>query len=306
MLLAGIVLTLATMTVLAAEFLRCRTRPLPVRGWAGLAALLAAQFLMFRHVEPVATYFTPIVWTAYIFLVDAAVWSIQGRSRIADHPREFAWIAALSLPLWLIFEAYNLRLHNWTYVGLPANWPARYAGFAWSFMTITPAILLTADLVETFGWFPTIRKLKFSPATLRVIMTAGALCVVVPLILPREAGAYLFAPVWLGFVLLLEPANYRLKLPSLLRDLEEGRWSRLCALLVSGWSCGWLWEFWNYWAAARWVYIFPMFQHYKIFAMPAPGYLGFLPFALECSVMFVFINWALGKLRGRFPRPARS
>ena len=30
-----------------------------------------------------------------------------------------------------------------------------------------------------------------------------------------------------------------------------------------------------------------MFQHLKIFEMPLPGYLGFLPFALECFVMYV-------------------
>jgi hypothetical protein len=301
MLLAGIALTAATATVLLLEFLRCRARPLPGRGWAGLVALTAAEFLMFRGVQPVATYFTPIAWTAYICLADAMVWAIRGRSRMADEPREFAVTAALSLPLWLIFEAYNLRLRNWTYVGLPANWLARIFGYAWSFMTITPAILITADLVESFGWFSERpRGRKYSPQALAGLTAAGALCLAIPLAVPAQVGAYLFAMVWVGFFLLLEPANYRLGLPSLLRDLEQGRPSRLYALLISGWTCGWLWEFWNYWASARWQYIFPLFQEWKIFAMPVPGYLGFLPFALECSVMLVFTRWALGKLSGQF------
>jgi hypothetical protein len=296
MLLFGIVMAATTATVLVLEFLRCRTRPLPFRGWAGLAVLVAAEFLMFRWVQPVATYFTPIAWTAFIFLVDAMVWSIRGRSRITEEPREFALTAVLSLPLWLVFEAYNLRLRNWSYTGLPANWLARDVGYAWSFMTIMPAILLAADLVETFEWFPGgSRKFKFPPGALAPTMALGALCLTVPVLLPPEAGAYLFAFVWIGFVLLLEPANYRLRLPSLLRDLEEGRPSRFYALLASGWVCGWLWEFWNFWAAARWQYTFPMFQRWKIFAMPAPGYLGFLPFALECSVMLVFARWLLAK-----------
>jgi len=296
MLLFGIVMTVATATVLVLEFLRCRTRPLPLRGWAALAVLVAAEFSMFRWVQPVATYFTPIAWTSYIVLVDAMVCSIRGRSRITSEPREFALTAALSLPLWLIFEAYNLRLRNWTYTGLPANWLARDLGYAWSFMTITPAILVTADLVESFEWFPAGGwKHKFPPGALAGMMAAGGLCLTVPVLLPPEAGSYLFALVWLGFILLLEPANYRLRLPSLLRDLEEGRHARFYALLVSGWTCGWLWEFWNYWAAGRWQYIFPIGQRWKIFAMPAPGYLGFLPFALECSVMLVFARWALEK-----------
>jgi len=307
MLLFGIAVTAATVTVLVLEYLRCRVRPLPLRGWAGLVALVAAEFLMFRWVQPVATYFTPIAWTAYLFLADAMIWSIRGRSRLADEPREFALLAALSLPLWLIFEGYNLRLGNWAYTGLPSNWLARDFGYAWSFMTIIPAILLTADLVESFGWFTAgARKIKFSRPALAGMTATGALCLTVPLLLPPEAGAYLFGLVWVGFVLLLEPANYRLGLPSLLRDLEEGRRSRLYALLISGWTCGWLWEFWNYWAAARWQYTFPLFQRWKIFAMPAPGYLGFLPFALECSVMVVFARWMLEKLRARWTQTPRS
>lgn len=297
MLLFGIVMTAATATLLALEFMRCQTRPLPLRGWLALAVLVTAEFLMFRWVQPVATYFTPIAWTAYIVLADAMVWSMRGRSLIVHQPREFAFTALLSLPLWLIFEAYNLRLRNWTYVGLPANWLARDLGYAWSYMTITPAVLLTADLVETFGWFPeSARTLKFSPSVLAGMMAAGALCLTVPVLLPPEAGAYLFALVWIGFILLLEPANYRLRIPSLLREIEEGRPSRLCALLVAGWICGWLWEFWNFWAAARWQYVFPIGQTWKIFAMPAPGYLGFLPFAVECSVMLVFVRWMVEKV----------
>jgi len=307
MLLLGISLTAATVTLLVLEFLRCRARPLPARGWVALAALVAAEFLMFRGVEPVATYFTPIAWSAYLVLADAMVWSIRGKSRIMDEPHEFAALAALSLPLWLIFEAYNLRLRNWAYTGLPANWLARDFGFAWSFMTIIPAVLITADLVESFGWFAgEPPKWKCPRTSLGGLTAAGALCLSVPLLLPREAGAYLFALVWVGFILLLEPANYRLRLSSLLRDVEEGRHSRLYALLVSGWVCGWLWEFWNYWAAARWQYTFPMFQRWKIFAMPAPGYLGFLPFALECSVMAVFARWLVEKLRARFVRVLRA
>jgi len=41
-------------------------------------------------------------------------------------------------------------------------------------------------------------------------------------------------------------------------------------------------------------YTFPMFQNIKIFEMPVPGYLGFLPFALECFSMYVSAAWVLG------------
>jgi len=291
----GVAVTAATLAILVAEFLRRRARPLPAYGWLGLVALAGAEWLMFRGVEPVATYFTPIAWTAYILAADAAVFAVSGHSRLRDAPREFAQVALLSIPLWLIFEAYNLRLDNWTYAGLPLNWLASGVGYAWSYATITPAIFVTADLVESFGWFAQpARPVKFSATAERASTALGALLLLLPLVTPRRAAARLFALVWIGFIFLLEPINHRLRLPSLLGDFEQGRRGRLEALLASGWVCGWLWEFWNYWASAKWHYNFPMFQQWKIFEMPAPGYLGFPPFAVECFAMYVFAARLLG------------
>src|SRR5436853_3156719 len=106
----AVILMACTAAVLFTEFFRRRTRPYPAYGWFGLAFLAVAELLMFRAVEPVATFFTPIAWTAYALIADAAVFSIRGCSRLRDAPAQFARLALLSIPLWLIFEAYNLRL----------------------------------------------------------------------------------------------------------------------------------------------------------------------------------------------------
>jgi hypothetical protein len=293
----GVFITAATITVVVAEFFRQRRFPLPAHGWLGLLSLAGAEWLMFHGVEPVAMYFTPIAWTAYLLITDAAVLAITGHSRLHDAPRRFGGMALLSIPLWMLFEAYNLRLHNWIYIGLPMAWPAAIFGYAWSYATITPAILETADLIESLRWFPPARPVMLSSGAERAMMIAGALCLAVPLVLPRQTGAYLFGLVWIGFYLALDPANHRLGLPSLIGDFAQGRRGRSYSLLVSGWICGWLWEFWNYWAAAKWNYVFPIFQGWKIFEMPAPGYLGFLSFALECFVMYVTAAWLVGWLK---------
>jgi len=294
----GVAITAATVAVLVAEFLRARTRPLAAHGWLGLVALVGAEWLMFRGIEPVATYFTPIAWTAYLLIADAALYALTGRSRIRERPAALGRMALLSVPLWLIFEAYNLRLANWTYLGLPENFLLRWLGYGWSFATITPAILLTADLVAALGWFDRATRpvctIRLSATAERALIAAGAAMLLVPLVFPQHIAAYLFALVWLGFIFLLDPLNRRRGLPSLLGDLAEARRARLYSLLVSGWVCAWLWEFWNYWASAKWHYIFPLFQAVKIFEMPAPGYLGFLPFALECFVMYVTAAALLG------------
>jgi hypothetical protein len=294
----GAAITAATVAALAAEYLRARRAALPAHGWLGLAALAGVNYLGFRSAEPVATYLTPLAWTAYILLADAMVFSLRGRSRLGTAPGEFARMALLSIPLWLVFEAYNLRLQNWSYVGLPEDLAARWLGYGWSFATITPAVFVTADLIRSFGWWhrPS-RPLVIFPRAQKLWMVVGAAMLLAPLVVPRGWAGYLFAPVWLGFVFLLDPWNARRGLPSLVRDLALGRRDRLYSFLAAGWVCGWLWEFWNWCAAARWEYIFPMFQKWKIFAMPAPGYLGFPPFALECFVMYVAAAGLLGWLR---------
>jgi hypothetical protein len=295
----GLSIAAATVLVIAIEFLRRRRFPFPRYGWAGLLLLLAAEVLLFQRVWPVTIYFTPIAWTAYLLIVDAMIFAIRGRSRLHDSPTQLVWMATLSIPLWLIFEAYNLRLANWTYIGLPENTAARLLGYAWSFATITPAILLTAELVESFGRFKPSTPLRFSRTAHKAMIAFGAACLVLPLILPQRIAAYLFALVWVGFVFLLDPINHKLGLPSLLADLAAGYSGRFWSLFISGWVCGWLWEFWNYWAAAKWLYVFPIFQEWKIFEMPIPGYLGFLPFALECFVMYASASWGMKALTGR-------
>src|ERR1700686_5122539 len=143
MLKLGIIFTAATVTILVAEFFRTRRRPLPAHGWLGLIALLCAEFLMFRGVEPVATYFNPLAWTAYILLADAAVFAITGHSRLREEARGFLSRTALAVFLWVIFEAYNLHLENWTYVDLLQGPVESWFGDAWSFATVPAGIFIT-------------------------------------------------------------------------------------------------------------------------------------------------------------------
>jgi hypothetical protein len=291
----------------------------PCYGYAGAGILLAGEILMLARVEPVATYFTAIAWTGYILWADAAVFSLRGKSLLGTYPAEFAWIASCSIPLWLIFEAYNLRLENWTYVGVPQNWFAQSFGYGWAFATIWPGIFETAALLRGLG-LPQSRDRKGLSPELGagrglamagpLSILAGVLLLIVPLLLPRGIRPYLFGAVWLGFIFLLEPINYQMGLESLWRDWEQGRPSRLISLLGGGLVCGIFWEFWNFWAQARWVYTFPILRAWKVFAMPLPGYLGFPPFAVECFALFAFlvpmINSVLAKLgaKMRFRREA--
>ena len=120
-------------------------------------------------------------------------------------------------------------------------------------------------------------------------MTLGTAMLAVPFAATPEVARYLAAPVWLGFIFLLDPINRRLGAEPLSRE-------RMINLAASGVLCGVLWELWNYWARAKWHYSVPIMEHVKIFEMPLPGYLGFPAFALECFTMYVFVRAAVRPL----------
>jgi len=266
--------------------------------WAllGLAVMILSETATLAGIEPFASWNTPIAWTGFIIFADASVWRARGRSWIRSAPREFAFLALVSIPLWLVFEFYNGFIDNWYYVGLPENTLLRYFGYAWSFATIWPAIFEGAELVAVWRGlpspaasptppaFPARPALPTPPVLAALSIIAGAAMLAWPLIWPSP---YLAAPVWLGFILLLEPINVRLGGESLYVDFRQGDGSRLTNLIASGLLCGVLWEFWNYWSRAKWHYTVPIMEQVKIFEMPLPGYLGFPAFALECFTMYV-------------------
>ncbi len=267
----------------------------PVFGWIGLAIILFAEALLIADVTFVRIFFTPIVWTGYILFVDGLLHRYTGRSYLIYRWPSFLWMLPSSLFCWLIFEAYNLHLKNWQYINLPDNMAVRLFGYVWSFSTIFPAVLITSDLIyhsKLFDRFQ-IRRFEISQRTLMFWIFVGALFLVIPIALPTIYARYLFALVWVGFIFLLDPINAFLQEHSLFIDLRAGKIDRLLSLFLSGAICGFFWEFWNYWALTKWVYILPFLQHPKIFEMPAIGFLGFLPFAAECYVMWTFIRYAM-------------
>jgi hypothetical protein len=121
-------------------------------------------------------------------------------------------------------------------------------------------------------------------------MAAGLAMLALPFLTSPTVARYLAAPVWLGFIFLLDPVNARLGAESLSADWRANRYDRLVNLALSGLLCGVLWELWNYWSRAKWQYTVPIMEHLKIFEMPVPGYLGFPAFGLECFTMYVFVR----------------
>ena len=283
---------------------------------AGLLIMVVSEAATLAHIEPFWSWNTPIAWTGFIVFADSIVFWARGTSWIRSAPREFLWLALASIPLWLVFEFYNRFIENWHYVGLPENPFLRYFGYAWAFATIWPAIFEGAELIGVWRGAPHARQgMTVSPGShafwtadnplvdARVSIGIGAAMLLLPIAWP---SVYLAAPVFLGFIFLLDPINLRLGGESLARDFHDGRFDRLKNLLLSGFLCGILWEFWNYWARSKWHYTVPILEHMKIFEMPVLGYFGFPAFALECFTMYVFTRIVAERLARFFRLSTRS
>ena len=282
--------------------------PFPVHGWLGGAVILSVELLLFGGSELVGRWFTPIVWTGYVLLMDAVVARLTGRSYLTTDRIEGALVMLASVGGWWLFEWYNApRFWRggadqvglwWRYHDVEPNLFLRRVGYDWAFATIFPALFLTAAALRaTLFHNARVRPWHPSPGVLNLAVAAGAVSVALPFLL---VSAWLVPLVCTGWVLLLEPLNFRRGHPSWLTDLTRGDASRVLALLGSGLACGVLWEFWNYWALTKWTYTVPYAPDVKIFEMPVLGYLGFPLFALECFAMY---QWLRARLAEGGPAP---
>ena len=269
-------------------------RKLPIYGWFGLLVMIVSQVGVLAHVEPFYHWHTPIAWTGFILFADAVVWKRRGNSWLRNNRAEFLFVAITSVPLWVLFELYNkYSIHNWYYLGLPELRLVRDFGYVWSFATITPAVFETAELVASIRPQRRSEALRHPPSPQRlgveawIAVVVGCAMVLVPVFVH---STYLAAPIWVGFILLLDPLNAGAGSESILGDLRQGRKLRLMNLMIGGLLCGLIWEFWNYWSGTKWIYNVPILPEIKIFEMPILGFGGFPPFAVECFVMYVFVR----------------
>jgi hypothetical protein len=281
----------------------------PLYGYVGIATIVGAEILLFSGNQFVGHWFTPIVWTGYILFGDALVYKLEGASLLMTERLEFVVIVLISIAGWWLCEFYNApRFWNpdssglelwWHYHNLEPNLMLRRVGYDWSFATIFPLLFITGEFFRTTIFKRCDRGKTIKPAKplLIVLIVLGSLGAIVPLLYPTTW----FAPViWISFVLLLDPLNALRGWPSIVGDLSRGDWRRFWSLLASGLVCGFLWEFFNYWALSKWTYTVPYFGNAKIFEMPVLGYFGFPPFAIECWAMYIFFRSLLSHKPKKF------
>ncbi len=262
---------------------RIRGRPtrFPAHGWVGVALALVFWVLNWT-LDGLRThvYFFPM-WLGYVLAVDGLVFARRGRSPLRRSPREFILLFAASVPAWWIFEAFNWRTNNWTYVGTELFSGLEYAVLAsLAFSTVMPAVFVTAELVRSFRWVERLRegpRVPRSAATAAGFFAAGWL--VVGLIVLWPNAFYPF--IWGSMFCLIEPVNIWLGRPSLFDHLHVRDWRPAVSVALGALICGFFWELWNVFSYPKWTYRTPGVEFLHVFEMPLLGYIGYLPFGLE-------------------------
>jgi len=263
-------------------------------GWFGLLLLIISEYCLFRKIEPVYSWFYCFAWWSYILIADSVLFKLRGRSLLTGRRPEFWSMLPISVFIWLLFEAYNFVINNWAYDAVPAQIWQRWPGYALSFATVLPGIFITSDLVELLFGTPSrpaaseceILSQKSSSRPSRLFIVLGLILTIAPLIWPR----YLFAAIWLGPIFLLDPLLEKFGIKSLSLSIFSKDRRRVWSLMLGGLLCGLMWEFWNYWAGSKWIYTVPFFGKWKLFEMPILGFLGFVPFALECWILYQLLR----------------
>ena len=261
--------------------------------WLAPLLHVTSFWLMLEEVEPFRTGFYSLAWWSYIAFVAALNHRWRGNSLLFDQWREFRWLFLVSTPAWLFFELCNFRLHNWHYIGVPSEWWVRLPGYFIAFGTVLPGIFETQTLLQNLAArggssTPGLKSGsgKIGPATSSSrggrLALLGGLMLGAALVWPL-----LFFPlVWAGPVLVLRWLVSVSGEKGLAPPPGRGDYSLTTRLLLSGLICGVLWEFWNFWAGAKWVYTIPYLNGFRVFEMPLAGFLGFPPFALICYLMY--------------------
>lgn len=275
------------------------TQRAPVKTDADILELPRPQSTLAKLGRFVAPNMTPFCWFGFMFFMDGVL-QMQGGSPIRKRRHHFALLGLASIAIWCVFDAINFySIKAWDYIGMPPDPVGRFIGYFIAFATIVPGMLLCGQMLmnlRLFDWARFRPWPRMPPGVLVISFLAGLAMLIWPLVHPNPITNL---TLWTSLVFLLDPISYKLGRPSMWRDWQNGWYGRTLACFAGGLLCGFLWEFWNYWALSKWIYNLPFLgslEHVRYFEMPLPGLIGFLPFGIECWVMWQLIRIPLDGL----------
>lgn len=263
----------------------------PWWGWTGSAVILVGWIVAwnrFQWLKPLQHHTFLPLWIGYILFVNGLCLKRTGRSLLTDSPGRFTLLFPASAVFWWFFEYLNRFVQNWYYLNISHFTAGEYFMFATlSFSTVLPAVLSTTRLLLTFPTFEIgLRKLTpFRIGTQKRLAWTGLVVSAVGLSLIGVLPDLLFPLLWVSPLLIIVSLQFLIGDKTISSPLSEGDWRTVISPALGALICGFFWELWNWNSLAKWEYAIPYVHCFKVFEMPLLGYLGYLPFGLECMVV---------------------
>ena len=271
-------------------------------GILGLLFIIYAEVIMLLKIQPLSTWYFYPIWFGYILFVDSLVYEIKKKSIIINEPIKAIKMLFISIFVWWFFEFCNLFTRNWYYKNIQEP---IWLIFSIAFSTVILAVFETSYLLKSLKIFERIKlpfEIKITKNLIFIIVIFGLLLMLGVIVSPY----YFFGGIWFFPFLILDPINYIKKRPSILKNLEKGKFNEILYIMIATLICGFFWEFWNFWAYPKWFYNIPLLHNlgfltpittFKIFEMYLPGYLGYMPFGLSLFAMYYFAEGIIRKIK---------
>jgi hypothetical protein len=275
----------------------------PLHGWLGLALLALSWILAWSRIDlpgPAEHHTFFPLWLGFILFLDGWVYRRARHSLFMDRRPAFLLMFPVSAISWWYFEFLNRSVQNWWYPDRMDFGPVHYLVYSsLCFSTVLPAIFEIRDLLATV---PALRTRFSRGPRLRIPHAAAFSFLLGALLLPLVPlfPDPLFFLTWVAPLALLAGALGLARVESPFDPIKSGNWTPVLLLAYAALVCGFFWELWNAFSSPRWAYAVPYVDRFPLFAMPAVGYTGYLPFGPVCACFWLAWTALLPK---RFHRP---
>ena len=226
------------------------------------------------------------LWLGFILSVNGVTCWLSGSCLITRNPIRFLLLFPISSLFWWYFEWLNRFVQNWYYVGIENFTATGYVLHATvCFGTVLPAVQATSELLVFF-----LDKEKIRGSSIRLFYgkkNGWALLVFMACILIALSWFpdFLFPFVWISPCLFFTGLQMINNKKTIFYPLFYGQWGPIVIPALAALVCGFFWEMWNWKSYVHWEYSIPYVDCCHIFKMPLLGYLGYLPFGMECFLI---------------------
>jgi len=233
-----------------------------------------------------------LLWCSYIILLNALTYMRSGKCMLTNQSGYLVTLFIVSIPFWWYFEYLNRFTLNWYYL-VPDATQKTSLSFLISgsiaFSTVLPAVISAKDFFLTFPFISQSLQFK-SRYHIGKPKRIALICLIASSILLMGIGIW---PHYLYPFLWISPLFIFISLQTLWGEKQifsQGNWSVIIAAIFAGVLCGFTWEIWNILSMPKWLYSVPFVSQVSLFEMPILGYLGYIPFGLECLAIAEWIR----------------